>query len=309
MGGGGGGVSADRLRRVSRDLRDEQERSEDQAFGAAVSEMLNDLLAGFNDRDTRAISEHLNDVEAAVTDSIEGTVEILFGGSVGKHTYVDGLSDVDALMRLRDERLAASTPRQVLRHISRILRAQLRGVEVMVGTLALTVRFGDGHEIQLLPAVRTRSGFRIASSDGKRWSEIRPDRFARKLTEVNKACGNKVVPTIKLAKAINESLPDNLRLSGYHIESVAVEAFKSYRGQQTTKAMLQHFFTAAAEIVKRPIADRTGQSVHVDDSLGAANSTARIRASRELDRVARTMRTADGARSLPQWKDLFEGVE
>ncbi len=309
MGGSGGGISPDSLRRVSRDLEREQQRSQDQAFGVQVSEMLNDLLAGFNDRNTKAIAGHLSDVADAVTDSIEGTVEMLFGGSVGKHTYVNGLSDVDALMQLRDRSLADKTPRQVLRHVARILRAQLRGAEVTSGTLALTVKFGDGHEIQLLPAVNTGHGFRIASSDGKRWSEIRPDRFTRKLTQVNKGCDNKVVPTIKLAKAVNESLPDPVRLTGYHIESLAVDVFESYSGQRTTKAMLQHFFAAASERVKRPIVDSTGQSVHVDDSLGAANSAARMRASRELDRITRTMRRADIARSTIQWKALFEDVE
>jgi hypothetical protein len=309
MGGSGGAISPSSLRRVSTDLQREQQRSEDQAFGAEVSEMLNDLLAEFNDRDTKAIDGHLDDVEEAIADSIEGTVDMLFGGSVGKHTYVNGLSDVDALMLLRDESLAARTPREVLRHVGRILKAQFRGAEVTVGKLALTLKLGDGHEIQLLPAVRTRGGFRIASSDGRRWSEIKPDRFAEKLTQVNKACGGRVIPTIKLAKAINEGLPERVRLSGYHIESLAVEAFKLYRGQQTTKAMLQQFFAAAAHLVKRPIVDRTGQSVHVDDSLGAANSAARMDASRALDRTGRAMRRADVVRSVRQWKDLFESGE
>ena len=306
---GGGGISPSSLRRVSRDLEDEKKRSEDQAFDTKVSEMLDDLLGDYNRRDAKAIQGHLRDVLAAITESVEGSVESRFGGSVGKHTYVSGLSDIDALLLLSDEKLAAKSPRQVLRLLGRLLRQKLADVTPTLGVLALTLRFPDGHEIQLLPAVRTRAGFRIASSDGKRWSEIRPDRFAEKLSEVNKTHGGRVIPTVKLAKAINEGLPVRSRLTGYHIESLAVEAFKSYSGQQTTKAMLQHFFRSAAELVKQPIVDRTGQSVHVDDSLGVANSTQRVAVSRELDRVARSMKNADMARSLPQWRALFEGVE
>jgi hypothetical protein len=309
MGGSGGGFSPSSLRKVSRDLQKEQEHSEDQAFDAQVSEMLDDRLAEYNKRNTKAIERHLEDVRSAITESIEGTVETLFGGSLGKHTHVNGLSDVDALVLLRDKALAAKSPAEVLRDLGRILRQKIRGATVTKGTLALTLKFRDGHEVQLLPAVRTQAGFRIASSDGKRWSEIRPERFAQKLTEVNKACGGKVIPTIKLVKPINEGLPARLRLSGYHIESLAVEAFKSYSGRQTTKAMLQHFFTAAAELVKRPILDKTGQSVHVDDSLGAANSARRRAVSQELGRVARAMKNADRVRSAHQWKALLGDTE
>jgi hypothetical protein len=305
MGGSGGGLSSSSLRKVREDLQKEQEHSEDQAFDTRVSEMLDDRLAEYNRRNTEAIQRHLEDVRSAITDSIEGTVETLFGGSVGKHTYVNGLSDIDALVLLRDQELAAKSPAEVLRDFGRILRQTIRGATVTRGTLAVTLRFADGHELQLLPAIRTQAGFRIASSDGRHWSEIRPERFARKLTEVNRACGGNVIPTIKLAKPINEGLAAALRLTGYHLESLAVEAFKSYQGRQTTKAMLQHFFTAAAELVKQPITDRTGQSVHVDDYLGPADSARRRAVSQELGRIARAMRNADRTRSAPQWNALL----
>src|SRR5205823_2096169 len=118
---------------------------------------------------------------------------------------------------------------------------------------------------------------------------------------VNQQSGNKVVPTIKLAKDINYSLPENSRLSGYHIESLAVEAFRYYTGRFNPKAMLEHFFEKASQLVLNRIKDRTGQSLHVDDYLGAPNSRARKQVSNALDRVYRRMKNADAIKSRDQW--------
>lgn len=132
--------------------------------------------------------------------------------------------------------------------------------------------------------------------------------FQEALTNRNAACGGKLVPTIKLAKAINGELPENQRLSGYHVESLAIAAFRGYAGEKTTSAMLPTFFERARELVLAPIKDSSGQSVHVDGHLGPANSAERIAASHLLGRIARRMRNATAAASVPQWKALF-GLE
>jgi hypothetical protein len=114
-----------------------------------------------------------------------------------------------------------------------------------------------------------------------------------------------LVPTIKLAKAINGTLPEAQRLSGYHMESLGIEAFRGYQGDTTTSAMLPVFFERARELVLSPIRDRTGQSVHVDDYLGPANSPARVAVSHIMDRIARRMRNATAAGSTAQWRSMF----
>jgi hypothetical protein len=233
---------------------------------------------------------------------------MIFGGSVGKHTYVDGLSDVDALVCLKDQDLAALTPAEVLSRFADAVRQRLPNTPVRVGTLAVTVEFSDGHEIQLLPAIPVGTGYRIAASDGRQWSAIQPRVFADALTKANAARSGMLIPTIKLAKAINNSLPASQQLTGYHIESLALAAFPSYGGHNTPKAMLCHFFTRASELVAGPIADPTGQSPHVDDYLGPPGGAQRKAASAALARIAHKMRTADIGRSPVQWEALFGGM-
>jgi hypothetical protein len=142
----------------------------------------------------------------------------------------------------------------------------------------------------------------ISSADGERWKRIEPRRFAEKLTEINQAQRAQVVPAIKLAKAIIARLPEDQRLSGYHVEALAVAAFTGYTGSTSPREMLTHLFGSAAGGVLRPAPDATGQSVHIDEALGAANSAERQARARALGQIARRMRDAN---SPDEWRDLL----
>jgi hypothetical protein len=104
---------------------------------------------------------------------------------------------------------------------------------------------------------------------------------------------------------VNGTLPETQRLSGYHMESLAIAAFRGYAGDKTTTAMLPNFFERARELVFSPSRDSTGQSVHVDEYLGPANSDARLAASHVMSRLARRMRNATATGSAAQWRALF----
>src|SRR5205085_3963650 len=123
-------------------------------------------------------------------------------------------------------------------------------------------------EIQVIPAVRTRDGLRVPAWLGNGWAEINPEKFTAALTKRNAQCGGKLIPTIKLAKAINATLPEPHQLTGYHMESLAIAAFRGYDGPQTLPKMLPYFFTRIPDLLLQPIKDKTGQSVHVDTHLG-----------------------------------------
>ena len=109
----------------------------------------------------------------------------------------------------------------------------------------------------------------------------RPDDFARKLAKVNTARDGRVVPVIKLAKAMDDcfiSRPSR-KISGYHMESLAIDAFKDYQSSLDPKSMLIRLLEHSMDAVKSPIADSTGQSTYVDECLGPADSKLRERAS------------------------------
>jgi hypothetical protein len=293
-------------------VRSSEQRSADANFEASLSAALADLLAGYNSRDVELVRERLEQAKGALEGAIEGTLDQIFGGSVAKHTYVDGLSDIDSLIIVNDTALAARGPQKALEKTTRVLAKRLAGkATVIQGRMAVTVQYADGMTIQLLPAVRQADGgLRVPSSRrSDAWSSINPKTFQEALARRNAECGSKLVPVIKLAKAINGTLPEAQRLSGYHMESLAIAAFRGYDGQKTTAAMLPVFFERARDLVRSPIRDSTGQSVHVDGYMGAADSLTRQSASHVLGAIAKRMRNATAAGSLHRWRALFGAEE
>jgi hypothetical protein len=312
MGGGGGSFgSGFDPRDIANQVREAETKIEHQVFNRQLEGHLASLLSGYNDRDKDLVRQRMNDILVALGELAEGELDLVFGGSVAKHTYIEGLSDIDCLLLLNDTALDNRNPKSVLRKVAEKLSdASRQGATAVPGDLAVTVTYSDGMEIQLVPAIRTDAGTKIPSSRVPgQWSSINPEKFRDGLTKYNQECGGKLVPTIKLAKAVIAQLPDAQKLSGYHIESLAIDAFRNYGGLRTPAAMLPHFFEHAKDRVLRPMTDSTGQSVHVDNYMGSANSPVRTNASHLLGRIARRMASASAAGSLPQWKDLLGGDE
>jgi hypothetical protein len=308
MGGSGGGSytewSSDSLKRAVRD--NEQKSAAD--FEIRLASYLGELLSAYNSRDTDLVRRRIDDAKAGLQDSLETTLEQIFGGSVAKHTYVDGLSDIDSLLIVNGSKFEDLNPATILRRMDDILRQSL-GPKVGVehGHMAVTLSYPDGMNIQLLPAIRTGEGLKIPAAPHTGWSEINPEAFRSALVRRNDECGGKLVPTIKLAKAVIANMPEAYRVTGYHVESMAIAAFRGYEGTKITAAMLPYFFGRACELVLSPIRDRTGQSVHVDGYLGDANSEQRQYISRWLGNVAKRMTNASAAQSNAQWEALFSG--
>ncbi|HTE54974.1 MAG TPA: CBASS oligonucleotide cyclase [Kofleriaceae bacterium] len=301
MGGSGGNFDPPRIRSEIREL---EGRVEDAEYEAEVAHVLSNVLATANDRDTDAIQKHLNVIQQAIENDVEGFVDLLFGGSVSKNTYVAGVSDVDALVVLNDSALRALTPLEARDYLIARLRERLPGTSVEPDGFAVAVRYSDGL-VELVPARRHGDDYLLPGRDFQTWTRVRPRAFTDALTTTNRTQNGKVVPTIKLAKVALSDLPEARRPNDYHLESLAVEIFTGYQGPKRPKEMLTHFFSEAAKRVLQPIVDRTGQSRHVDDNLGAARSLERQILSDGLGRISRRLQNADGAHAVDQWKRVF----
>ena len=169
---------------------------------------------------------------------------------------------------------------------------------------SITLEFADA-EVQILPALRKGTRSLISDSNGSTWAEVDPKGFAAKLSSVNAERGNKVVPVIKLAKALMAQFPKQHRLTGYHAEALAVDVFKGYTDRLTTRDMLIHFFAAGAERVMSPIVDSTGQSVHVDGYLGPADSLERQVVADAFRRTSRRLKIASMSKKIDAWQEVF----
>ena len=273
---GGSGNSGFRSANDIDELRAQvRQKLEQQELLADLNHFLAERLATFNDRDVESTRERLEQIEAALSELGHEVEKLLFGGSVAKHTDVNGLSDVDALVFLPSSE--GATPADVLNSFAQALHRRLRMgdiAEITVGRMAVTVTYEDGMEIQLLPATERGSHTVIPGEDGAGWRQVRPHKFTEKLTEVNRSTGNGVVPVIKLAKSLIDKFPREQQLSGYHVEAIAVDAFRSYDGPRDRASMLNHLVERASTAVQQPTGDITGQSVHIRRALGCSSLTA-----------------------------------
>jgi hypothetical protein len=311
MGGSGGKFfSSSEPSAIQKKIKKIQEDSIDQEFEARLSTKINDMLAVYNDRNVEEIKKRINIIVSKLERKAEDEIDVLYGGSVSKHTYVDGLSDIDMLLLVDEHSLSEKKPSQVLKYVEKLLKNKFKDdlKSIEVGALAVTLEFVDGMVIQLLPALRAGKKLKIGAMDGKEWTKIDPQKFQAELTEKNQACANKLVPVIKLAKVINSNLPESQRLSGYHIEALAVGAFENYKGKKDIPNMLVHLFKNSVELVKKPIVDKTGQSNAVDEYLGPANSDKRIQTGYIFDRIYKRLTNALASQSEAQWLDML-GLE
>ena len=249
---------------------------------------LRERLRDYNDRDTEAIQRHIRGLRDALRQTDSDVIETRYGGSVIRNTYVNGLSDVDVLLIVNDTSLSGRDPRSVIKKMAELIQRRMPKSDVSYGDMAVTIKYTDGHEVQVLPAIKTKSGVRVADPSRNRWSKVvRPANFARKLTQVNQANNGRVVPAIKLTKALIERQVQSRRdhISGYHLESLAIDAFRNYKGPYDQKSMVNHLCAYASKAVLQPIKDSTGQSRNVDDYMGPQKSAERQRAVRTFTTI------------------------
>ena len=246
--------------------------------GDRFNEYCENLLVQYKRRNTKAVERHLKGVCDILSHEDDHVVQTKFGGSVQKRTYVTGLSDVDVLLIVNQSSLKNKPPSKVIAYVADAIQRRLPNNPVYKGKLAVTVGYADKTEIQILPAIRTTDGLRIAEPGSTKWSNVvHPERFAERLIKINKARGGRVVPVIKLAKAMAHCFitHEDRKIKGYHMESLAIGAFKGYKDELDSRSMLVHFLAYSMEAVMSPIPDPTGQSTYVDEYLGPADSNLR----------------------------------
>lgn len=308
MGGSGGsggpyfGASPDELKQQIKSSSEELEAE----FRPTLQALLDEQLSAANDRDIELVNARREEIKNVLKDELQNFIDLSYGGSVAKHTYVDGISDVDAMLVLREGDPDEIVPSEVKETVAERLAAELPHAKVSAGRIAVTIEYPDGPEIQIIPALRFGNSFRVPSWSEDTWSRINPATFTAALTRRNQQCQGKMIPTIKLTKAVNATLPESQQLSGYHIESLAIDAFRNYEGTCTTSHMLPFLLDRISERVLRPIKDSTGQSINADEYLGRSRSDRRKRISHVYGRLAKRMRTASAAKSEGQWLTMFD---
>ena len=263
------------------------------------------LLVQYKRRNGKGVTRHLNGLCNILSHDDDHVVQTKFGGSVQKGTFVSGLSDVDVLLIVNQSTLKNKPPSKVIAYVADTIQRRLPKNPVNKGKLAVTVGYADKSEIQILPALRTTDGFRIAEPGSTKWSNVvHPERFVERLIKVNNSNGGRVVPVVKFAKALADCFitHEDRKITGYDMESLAVGAFKDYNGKLDSRSMLSHFLAYSMKAVMSPIPDPTGQSTYVDEYLGPAGSKLRKGVSTQLGQIHGKV---NSCKTRGEFNDLF----
>lgn len=307
--GGGGGSGGFYASVPSSELQHQISSSAEKLAGEfddQLQRLLNEVLPSINDRDVEQDNRFKDQIKAVLSEELDiPIVNLTFQGSVKKNTYVEGISDVDCMAVFKELSVARVDPATLLNSIKRSLENNFPYCTVRQGNVAVTVTREDGSEFQIIPTVGDKGYLRVPSWDGARWSKIEVNKFRKTLTSLNDKLGMKLIPTIKLAKKVISQLPESKQLSGYHIESLAIEVFKKYDGEKKTSKMITTFFSESSKSVLIPIKDKSGQSRHVDDYLGTKSSSMRMAVSHLLNRLYKRMINASATKSSTRWKDIL----
>src|SRR5437867_13340816 len=111
--GGSGGVGGFRRSSSAITQRIKEARQREIArLNTAVNDYLQELLIKLNGRDADLANARLDQISGILGD-VSAVEKVLLGGSVAKHTDVDGISDVDALVALNRRELQGKDPENV----------------------------------------------------------------------------------------------------------------------------------------------------------------------------------------------------
>lgn len=267
-----------------------------------VENFLNEKLEDFNDHDYEKLNQHREQIERKLQSEFENFEALLYGGSHSRYTDVNKLSDIDILAVLGDTSQIEESSNVAINNLVTLLRDRFPESNIQRGKMAATIRFSDGIEIQVLPAYRDGDGFYIPNPADSRWVRTCPTRVANQLTGLNQQLSGKVVPVIKLAKAI--CYAKGIEIKSYHLENIALQAFSVYTGQKTQSQMLKHLFNQAKTLVLLPMSDPCGQSADITSNL---TSNERTKLAKGFSKLENSIETAMTSSSLEPWNDLFQG--
>jgi len=304
--GGNGGYGFGRASALSernQNLAQSLQRTRQQAEATELAQIFSQTMERINQLDTEALGKHKETVLRALNSLFEGGYDLRGGGSRTRHTYVNGLSDVDFLLDLGPYSTSSIADKDnsaaVLQAMVGQLQQRMPNTQLKAGRMAVTVQFSDGQELQILPAFRYHSGYRVPDAQGLGWVVTKPHVFAKMLSDRNAAVGSKLLRTIKLSKLLCENFAVGIK--SYHLENVALKAFQQYTGPHNDVEMLRHLFNQAKQFVTRPMPDITGQSTHVDKYLSDNNE--RVGLARQLAAVEREIGKAGADPDL--WRSLL----
>jgi hypothetical protein len=233
-------------------------------------------------------------------------------GSYRRHTKTRRLRDVDIFVEiasggaqsgLRDE-----PPSSVLTDLKSVLQRKYK--DVTVDGFACTIAFGADDEVasfDVVPAFKRKGGgWEIPDVARSTWISTNPKRHHELSSEMNARCDGKLVPFVKMIKAINREAGDPINPS-FLLEVMAQDLVRPPFGRYQDE--IAWFLASAAEQIVDDWDDPAGLGPAVNGTMSATQRQRAAGMLREWQAIAEeAVRLEDDGQhraAVEQWRRLF----
>jgi hypothetical protein len=239
----------------------------------------------------------------AVTHACGHQTQVMISGSLPKGTFVKGISDIDLLAIRKARTFTCISPRQLRHSILEALYAGISPARVTEDRFAAKVD-APPLSIHIVPCVYALSqvGFPVSECE---WTPIRPHIFAARLYRRNEHLRGKLTTAIRLAKVILNNLGHYPRVSGCHIEALALMATARIVSHHDILSILSSILSFSARRIVEPTRDVTLQTRHVDAHLGKAFSQERRSLAAQIATVAEAISRSRAQSNYKPLQDLL----
>ncbi len=243
-------------------------------------------------------------------------------GSYSRHTAIEMIPDVDVLLFISDDQLER-TPNAVLLEVNSVLQnypsavinteGQRRSVRLAFPT--------DDLYLDIVPAVATNGldhALRVPDRPQQEWILSDPRGYAARLTKLNQAHGDKVVPLIKLVKAWRDEQMERRRPKSYVLEVMLLYAVENGDLALCDRSVAENVHDAFAYITDKyaDLMDNGSAAPRIPDPQVSGHYITKgwershfetfMRRAREARRAAeRALAAENEAAASEEWKRVF----
>jgi hypothetical protein len=243
-------------------------------------------------------------------------------GSYSRHTAIEMIPDVDVLLFVPDDQLER-TPNAVLLEVNSVLQDYPSAVTNTEGQRrSARLEFPTDHlYLDIVPAA-AKNGLdqvlRVPDRQQQKWILSDPLGYAARLTKLNQANGDKVVPLIKLVKAWRDEQMERRRPKSYVLEVMLLYAVEDGDIVLCDRSVAENVHDAFAYITEKyaDLMDNGTEAPRIPDPQVSGHYITRgwershfetfMRRGREARRAAaRALAAQDDAAASEEWKRVF----
>jgi hypothetical protein len=211
-----------------------------------TAEMFRQFLSNLTIKEKETISYRYGEITSALNKKyreIESkTANSLQVGSIGRHTAIEGISDLDMLYMMTNDtwdRFKENRQSDLLQEVKNAIKTRYPNTEASGNGQVVTVKFSDGMDVEVLPAFEQDDGsFKFPdTNDGGSWRITKPREEIQAVAKLNDKKNGNVRDLCRMVRAWKNK--HGLGMGGLLIDTL-VYNFLDSRSDYDTTAYASH---------------------------------------------------------------------